>query len=327
MSGEAETRIEVDLAYAVDVLRHESHAIEGLVERIDDASFGAAVRLILGCEGRVVVTGLGKAWLVGQKISATLASTGTPSHALHAAEALHGDLGRVVTGDVALVISNSGRTREPVELMAPLKKIGVPVIAMTGDVASPLANSADVVLDIGNLDEAGDLKLAPTTTTTAMMALGDALALTLLKHRQFSAEEFAFFHPGGSLGRKLMKVEEIMRRDERNPVISQDRPVLDALLQITKARAGAISVVDGAGKLVGIFTDGDLRRRVVKHAKLEDVQVQDAMTRDPDRIEAGQLASAAVHFLQDRKHNQLPVVDAEGRPVGIVDIQDIVGTF
>jgi arabinose-5-phosphate isomerase len=314
------------LAYAVEVLRHEAAAIEGLVGRIDEEHFGAAIRLMLGCTGRVVVTGIGKAWLVGQKISATLASTGTPSHALHAAEALHGDLGRVVHGDVALMISNSGRTREVVELLGPLKKLGVPVIAMTGEAGSPLGKNADLLLDLGNLDEACPLGLAPSTTTTAMMALGDALALTILKERGFSSEDYAFYHPGGSLGRKLMKVEEVMRKDDRHAVISQDAPVRDALLRITKARAGAISVVDEEGRLVGIFTDGDLRRRLVRGASLDEQKVKDLMTRDPRTIQVGQLASSAAGVLNQLKIDELPVVDAERRPVGIVDIQDVLGT-
>lgn len=318
---------EVDLAYAIRVLRDEARAVEGLVSRIDDETFGEAVREILVCEGRVVVIGLGKTWLVGQKVSATLASTGTPSHVLHAAEALHGDLGRVVKGDLALILSNSGRTRESVELLGPLKQIGVPVIVITGDLESPLGKDADLVLHIGKLTEAGDLGLAPTTSTTAMMALGDALALTVLKHRKFSAEEFAFFHPGGSLGRRLLKVEEVMRTGERHPIIRQDQPVLEALLRITNARAGAITVVDGDGQLVGIFTDGDLRRRIVKQVPIETMVVRDAMTRDPTRIQAGELASAAIGILQNQKHNQVPVIDADGRPVGIVDIQDIAGTL
>ncbi len=316
----------IDLDYAALVLRHEATAIEGLVARIRPATFGRAAAMVLSCRGRVVVTGMGKAYLIGQKISATLASTGTPSHALHAAEALHGDLGRVTAGDLALVISNSGRTRECVELLAPLKKLGVPVVAMTGDVTSPLGENAEVVLDIGNLDEACPLGLAPTTTTTAMLALGDALALTVLKHRKFTAEEFAFFHPGGSLGRKLMKVEEVMRKGSRHAVIAQDAPVVDALLEITNARAGSITVTDGGGRLVGIFTDGDLRRHLAKGGALEGLVVADLMTKDPTTIQVGRLASEAAHLIHERKIDELPVVDADGRPAGVVDIQDILGT-
>lgn len=315
------------LEYAREVLRHEAAAIRGLVERIDAPGLGRALELMAGCQGRVVVTGMGKAYLVGQKISATMASTGTPSHSLHAAEALHGDLGRVCRDDVALVISNSGRTRECVELLAPLKKIGVPVIAMTGDRASPLAEGADCVLDLGNLDEACPLGLAPSTTTTAMMALGDALALTLLRMKRFSAEDYAFFHPAGSLGRRLMKVEDVMRKGARNPVIPADRPVREALFRITEARAGAVSVVDDDGRLVGVFTDGDLRRHLTRGGELRDsLLVRELMTPRPRSIQVGRLASEAAHLLHERQIDELPVVDGEGRPVGVVDIQDVLGT-
>ena len=315
---------EPDLNYAIEVLRHEAAAIEGLVSRIDE-SFAEAARLILSCQGRVVVTGMGKAWLIGQKISATLASTGTPSHAMHAAEALHGDLGRVVRGDIALVISNSGQTRESVELLTPLKALAVPVIAMTGAPDSPLGRNADVVLNLGRLDEACPLNLAPSTTTTAMLALGDALALTVLKGRGFEKEDYAFFHPGGSLGRSLMKVEEIMRQGTRLAVISEAEPLREALVRVTQAQAGAIVCVDGAGKLSGIFTDGDLRRALIRGVDVGE-PMQRLMTANPLTIQTGELAGAAIAILRG-KHNQLPVVDADGHPVGIVDIQDLVATL
>lgn len=316
-----------DLEHAREVLRHEAAALHTLVDRIDAAHFGRAVQLILACQGRVVVTGMGKAWLVGQKISATLASTGTPSFDLHAGEALHGDLGRACPGDIALVLSNSGRTRECVELLDPLKKRGVQVIAMTGDRSSPLAEAAAVVLDIGNLDEACPLGLAPSTTTTAMLALGDALALTVLRCRGFGPQDFAFFHPAGSLGRKLLKVEEVMRKGERNPVASETVPVREALFKITASRAGAVSIVNEQGRLVGVFTDGDLRRHLLRGGQLDEVQVGQLMTRNPTSIPVGKLASEAAHLLQQRRIDELPVVDADGRPVGIVDIQDVLGTM
>jgi len=316
---------EIDLTYAVEVLEHEAAAVQGLVGRIDAEHFGAAARLILECSGRTLVTGMGKAFLIGQKISATLASTGTPSLALHAGEALHGDLGRAVSGDVALVISNSGRTRESVELLAPLKKLGVSVIAMTGEKSSPLAQHADVLLDIGNLDEACPLGLAPTTTTTAMLALGDALALTVLKARDFQREDYARFHPAGSLGRGLLKVEELMRQGEDYAVIEERQPLREALLRITRVRAGAISVTDDEGRLVGIFTDGDLRRRLVKGASIDELKIADLMTRDPTTIQTGRLVSEAIRVMRERKFDELPVVDGAGRSVGILDIQDVLG--
>ena len=325
MTPEAAT--EADLEHAREVLRHEAAAIQSLVARIDAAHFGQAVELVLRCPGRVVITGMGKAWLIGQKISATLASTGTPSFPLHAGEALHGDLGRACPGDVAVVISNSGRTRECVELLDPLKKRGVKVIAITGDAASPLARDADVVLDIGNLDEACPLKLAPSTTTTAILALGDALALTVLRCRGFGPADYAQFHPAGSLGRNLLKVEEVMRKGERNPVARAEDSVRDALFRITAAKAGAVSIVDASGRLVGVFTDGDLRRHLLRGGDLEAHAVGELMTRSPSSIQVGKLASEAAHLLQTRRIDELPVIDAEGRPVGIVDIQDVLGTM
>ncbi|MBL4850490.1 MAG: KpsF/GutQ family sugar-phosphate isomerase [Planctomycetes bacterium] len=315
----------MDLEQAIQILRHEAAAIQGLVPRIQPETFGRAAELILGCTGRVVVSGIGKAWLVGQKISATLASTGTPSHALHATEALHGDLGRVVAGDVAIVISNSGRTREVIEVLGPLKKMGVPVIALTGNGSSPLAQAADVVLDLGGLDEACPLGLAPTTTTTAMMALGDALALCVLEARGFSQEDYALFHPGGSLGRKLMRVEDVMRSGDKHAVIEETEPLREALVRITRAKAGAISVTDAKGRLVGIFTDGDLRRQLVSGVDLDALKICDLMTRNPTRIEAGKLVSEAHGVMQKRSIDELPVVDDEGRAIGVIDIQDVLG--
>ena len=320
--------VAADLEHAREVLRHEAAAIHSLVARIDAEHFGAAVELVLRCPGRVVVVGMGKAWLIGQKISATLASTGTPSFPLHAGEGLHGDLGRACPGDVALVLSNSGRTRECVELLMPLKKRGVKVIALTGDGGSPLAEGSDVVLDLGNLDEACPLGLAPSTTTTAMLALGDALALTVLKCRGFGPADYAFFHPAGSLGRRLMKVEEVMRKGERNPVARESDPIRDALFKITAAKAGAVSIVDASGKLVGVFTDGDLRRHMLAGGRLDERRpVGELMTRSPVSITTGRLASEAAHLLQTKKIDELPVVDEQGRPVGIVDIQDVLGTM
>ena len=314
------------LAHARDVLRHEAAAIESLIARIQPETFGRALELIVACQGQVVVTGMGKAYQIGQKISATLASTGTPSLPLHAGEALHGDLGRVRSIDLAIVLSNSGRTRECVELLAPLKKLRVPVIAITGNPDSPLGKNAEVLLDIGHLDEACPLGLAPSTTTTAMLALGDALALSVLQQREFGPEDFALFHPAGSLGRKLMKVEEVMRQGARNPVVAQDQPLKAALIRITEAKAGAVSVVDEAGRLVGVFTDGDVRRHVMKGADFATLRLGDVMSTHPLSIPVGRLASEAAGILRERSVDELPVVDADGRPVGMVDIQDVLGT-
>jgi arabinose-5-phosphate isomerase len=317
-----EAEIQATLEYARDVLRHEATAVKSLVDRID-LSFFSAVDAFLECKGRVVVSGMGKAWLIGQKISATLASTGTPSLALHAAEAFHGDLGRLCADDVIIVLSNSGETREICQLLDPIKKIGARVIALTGNRTSTLAQAADIVLWIGDLDEACPLGLAPSTTTTAMLALGDALALAVLKRRGFGPEDYALYHPGGSLGRKLMKVEEVMRRGARCPIIEATRTVREALLSITEARAGAISVIDAEGQLVGIFTDGDLRRHFAREPNV-DVPIGIVMTKKPLTIAPGRLASEAARVLRERKIDELPVVDEQGRPVGMVDVQDIL---
>jgi len=314
------------LEFARDVVRHEAKALEALIQRIDK-TFEQAVELMLHCKGRIVVTGMGKPWLIGQKISATLASTGSPSLALHAAEAFHGDLGRVVKDDVVLVLSNSGETEEIVELLDAMKKIGPKIIAITGSRSSTLAQTADVVLWIGDLEEACPMKLAPSTTTTAMLALGDALALTTLTLREFGPEDYARFHPGGSLGKKLMKVEELMRRGNRLAVIEESKSVQDGILRITEARSGAVAIVDPEGKLLGIFTDGDLRRLAANPSTPPDFvhqKVTGYMTRSPRTIKPQALVSEAARVLREKKIDELPVVDDAGRLVGMVDIQDIL---
>lgn len=311
------------LDYGRYVIRHEADALKALELRIDK-SFVQAVELMLGCKGRIVVTGMGKPWLIGQKISATLASTGSASFALHASEAFHGDLGRVVRDDVVLCLSNSGETSEIVQLLDAFKKIGAKVIAVTGSRSSTLARLADVVLWIGDLDEACPMGLAPSTTTTAMLAMGDALALTLVKLREFTEEEYAFYHPGGSLGRKLMKVEEAMRRGTRLAVIDESRTVRDALLKITDSRSGAVAVTDAGGRLVGIFTDGDFRRQTTRNPDLLSLLIGAVMTRSPTTIGPGALVSEASRILREKKIDELPVIDEAGRPVGMIDVQDIL---
>jgi arabinose-5-phosphate isomerase len=313
----------VELTYAREVVEHEARALASLAQRLDDR-FLAAMETVHGCAGRVVVTGMGKAGLIGTKISATLASTGTPSYFLHPAEALHGDLGRVVAEDVMLVLSNSGETDEVVRLLPHLKGIGTVVIAVTGRGDSTLARHGDVVLDIGDLDEACHLGLAPSTSTTAMLAVGDALALGVQRARNFTPEEYARFHPGGSLGRKLLKVEEIMRAGKKNAVLPADRSVKEALFAITEARAGAVCLVDGEGRLAGIFTDGDLRRHLAAEPNVESLVLDKVMTRNPRTIEGGHFATEAARVMREHKIDELPVVDAEGRPLGLVDIQDLL---
>ena len=285
--------------------------------------FVEAVRLISECKGRVIVTGVGKAGIIGQKVSATLASTGTPSYWMHAVEARHGDLGRVLPEDVVLVLSNSGES-EVVQLLVPLKKLNTRIIAITGNPDSTLGRYSDVVLNIGRIEEACPLGLAPSCSTTAMLALGDALALTLFKMRNWTTEDYAFYHPGGALGRQLIKVSEAMRIGGRNPVADQSVPVRQALEAMsTEGSPGAVSLVDDQGKLVGFFTDGDLRRLLRKVGpSVLDTPVCEVMTRNPKTVSTDDLAAEAYRIMRDSRIDNLPVVDKNGVPVGIIDVQD-----
>jgi len=309
---------------AKEVLKIEAEAIEALMRRIDE-KFDKAIGLLSECRGRVIVTGMGKGGLIGQKISATLSSTGTPSLFLHSAEAIHGDLGRVIREDVILAISNSGETEEVIRLLPLIKKIGARLIALTGNPRSTLGRHSDVTLDVSVKKEACPLGLAPTASTTATLAMGDAIAVCLLKKKRFREEDFAFYHPGGALGKRLLlKVEDIMRRGASNPVVKEDELVRDVLLKITEARAGAASVVDRSGKLTGIFTDGDLRRHVESDKNLVVRKVKDVMTKDPVTIPKDHLASEALRILQDKRIDEVPIVDARHRPIGMLDVQDLL---
>lgn len=285
--------------------------------------FEEAVNLLQDCTGRIIVTGVGKAGLIGRKISATLASTGIPSYWMHAVEARHGDLGRVHPDDVVVAISNSGET-EVVQLLVPLKKLNTRIVAITGHAGSTLATYSDVVLDIGEIEEACPLGLAPSCTTTAMLAMGDALALTLFDIRDMTKEDYAFYHPGGELGRKLITVEEAMRMGRKNPRISQDVRVEEAITEMsTEGSPGAVSLVDEEGKLVGFFTDGDIRRLLrEKGPALLDTPVREVMSHDPLTIGTKDLAAEAYRIMRDKRIDNLPVVDENGTPVGIIDVQD-----
>lgn len=314
------------LARAREVIDIETRAVAQLTETLDSRFLEACDR-VLSCTGSVVVTGMGKAGLIGQKISATMASTGTPSIFLHPAEALHGDLGRIRRDDVLLALSNSGESDEIKRCIPPAKKIGATVIGMTGRTESTLARLSDCVLDIGRPDEACPLGLAPTATTSAMLALGDALAMVVAGERQFSREEYALFHPAGSLGRRLMKVGEVMRRDQELPLVPAGTPVHEVLLRTTgtPGRPGAALVVDAAGALVGIFTDGDLRRLLERDgaARLHE-PVDEFMGREPSTVGPDELLEAAAHLLHERRIDQIPVIDDSGKPVGLLDVQDIL---
>ncbi|MCG3176219.1 MAG: Arabinose 5-phosphate isomerase KdsD [Candidatus Omnitrophica bacterium] len=306
------------------VIRIECDALRALNSRLGTC-FDEACGLILRSKGRTVLTGMGKPGFIAQKISATLSSTGTPSLFLHPAEALHGDLGRLTREDVLVALSNSGRTEEIVKLLPLIKKIGVRLIALTGDRRSPLARHADVALDVSVRKEACPLNLAPTASTTAMLAMGDALAVALLELRGFRAEDFAFYHPGGSLGKKLLlKVSDIMRTGKANPVVPHRMPVEDVLYRITGARAGSATVVDARGRLAGIFTDGDLRRHLRSGQTLLHAPVNRVMTADPVTITPDRLAAEALEILRTRRIDELPVVDGKKRPVGLIDVQDLL---
>ncbi len=313
-----------DRLLAKKILELESQAISELTRRLD-RNFERALDLLQHIKGRVIVTGMGKPGFIARKIAATLASTGTPSLFLHPAEAFHGDMGMVTADDVVLAISNSGETEELTRLLSAIKKIGARLIAMTGNVSSTLAKNSDVVLHVGLKREACPWNLAPTASTTASLALGDALAGCLAKRKGFREEDFAFLHPGGSLGKKLLKVKDLMRKGKSHPVVRGNQTVEKALLAITSARAGSCTVVDSRGKLKGIFTDGDLRR----HLKLNGVSIlsepiQRFATKKPTVIGEEKLAAEALQILRDRRIDELPVVDKSGRAVGLLDVQDLL---
>lgn len=308
------------------VLTIEAEAIMELIPRIN-GQFSAAVDMILNCPGRVVVTGMGKSGIIGKKINATLASTGTPSLFLHPAEGIHGDLGMVTAHDVVIAISNSGETAELLGILPSLKRIGASIIAFCGREHSTLAKHADIVLDISVTKEACPLGLAPTASTTATLAMGDALAIALVSARKFSPEDFAIFHPGGALGRKLLlTVEAVMHQGEENPVVTLDKTVKEALFVITAKGLGATTVVD-KGKLVGIITDGDIRRGLEKGHEFLDKPVASLMTKTPRTITPERLAAEALRIMENNKPRPitvLPVVDKEFQSIGMIHLTDLL---
>lgn len=312
------------LKRAREVLDIESGAIRELKPRLGK-NFEDALKLIIKTKGRVVVSGMGKTGIIAQKFSATLASTGTPSLFLHTAEAIHGDLGKVTSQDSVIVISNSGATEEMKQLLPLLKKIGCKVIALTGNLKSVLAKYSDIVLDVSVKREACPLGLAPTASTTATLAMADAISVCLLELKGFKEKDFAFFHPGGTLGRRLiLKVEDIMRRGQSNPVVSEEKKVSEVLLEITKARSGSAVVIDKRGKLKGIFTDGDLRRHLETDERLPQRKIKEVMTKNPAVVHKEMLAAQALRILQEKKIDELPVVDDKMRPIGLLDVQDLL---
>ena len=309
---------------AREVLRIEADAIRRLMPRIG-RNFETAVNLLVSCRGRVIVTGMGKAGLIGQKLSATLASTGSPSYWVHPAEAIHGDLGRVMREDVIIALSKSGETEELTRLLPVIKQIGSRLIALTGNMRSTLAKQSDVALDASVTREACTLNLAPTSSTTAMLAMGDALAVVVAERKHFKERDFALLHPGGQLGRRLLlRVADLMRTHEANPIVRDATRVRDVLLAITKARAGCASIVDRRGRLLGIFTDGDLRRHLDSTPNLTERPVRTVMTRHPKTIHADRLAAEALRWLHEYHIDELVVVDEHQRPVGLLDVQDLL---
>jgi arabinose-5-phosphate isomerase len=302
----------------------EAEAVKSLKKRLNKG-FVKAIELILKNKGRVVVSGMGKTGIIAQKLSATLASTGTPSLFLHTAEAIHGDLGKVTADDIVVILSNSGSTEEMKQLLPILKKIGSPIISLTGNLKSVLAKYSDVVLDVSVKKEACPLGLAPTASTTATLAMADALAVCLLELKGFKEKDFAFFHPGGALGRRLLlRVEDIMRKGPANAVVDEDKKVSQVLFAITRARAGSATVVDKQGKLKGIFTDGDLRRHLETDKNLASLPIKEVMTKNPTVVNKDMLAAEAMRILQARNIDEVPVVDKFRHPVGLLDVQDLL---
>jgi arabinose-5-phosphate isomerase len=305
------------------VLEIEADAIRELIPRLD-GSFDRAVETLLACPGRVVATGMGKSGFIAQKVSATLASTGTPSLFLHPAEATHGDLGRIVKGDVLLAVSNSGDTAEILALVAWLKRLGAPVIALTGDPHSPLAQAADVHLDVSIRAEACPLGLAPTASTTAALAMGDALSMALLERKGFTVDDFAVLHPGGRLGKKLLRVEDLMHTGDAIPRVRPETQMKDVLFEMTRKRLGLTTVAEEDGTLLGMISDGDLRRQMERHGyALLDRTAAECMTLSPALVGRRELATRALDLLETRKITSLLVTDEKGRIEGVLHLHDL----
>lgn len=317
------------LSFARDVLLSESRAILDQIERLD-RRFCDAVELLTSCSGSVVVTGMGKAGLIGRKISATLSSTGTPSHFLHPAEAFHGDLGTVRPDDVVLALSYSGETEELSQILAPLRSRSIPIVSIVSTAASSLGRASTLVLEIGSIEEADALRLAPSSSAAAMLAVGDALALAASRRRKFRAEDFAKFHPGGSLGRRLSRVDDLMRPLSQCRVASDALSIREIFVSCRKPgrRVGAILLTDDEGRLTGVFTDSDLAKLFeTRDADFFDRPIRDAMTRFPSVVRSGALMSEAIATLSSRKISELPVLDERGVPLGLLDVTDLVDFF
>lgn len=307
-----------------DVIAKESRAIHELYERINE-DFAIACEMMRDCQGRIVVVGMGKSGHIGGKIAATLASTGSPAFFVHPSEAKHGDMGMITTRDVVLAISNSGETDEIISLIPLLKRLNVPLISMTGNPRSTLAKQATVNLDISVSEEACPFNLAPTSSTTTTLIMGDALAITLLQAKGFTAEDYAFYHPGGSLGKRLLlRIEDIMRTDNDVPQVLESATVKDALFEMTEKNLGMTSVVNETGKLIGVFTDGDLRRTMNENKNISETILDEVMTRKCKTITPNTLAADALIMMETHKIWSLVVVDDEGQLVGIAHMHDLL---
>ncbi len=309
---------------ACQVLTIESQAVAQLIARIDD-DFVRACELMLRCQGRIVVLGMGKSGHIGGKIAATLASTGTPAFFVHPAEASHGDMGMIIARDVVVALSNSGETDELLTLLPLIKRLGTPLIALTGHPGSTLASVADVHLDVSVAQEACPLGLAPTSSTTATLAMGDALAVALLEERGFTAEDFARSHPGGRLGRRLLLlIDEVMHTGAQMPCSAPDDLLRDALLEMSRKGLGTTVIVDGDQRVLGVFTDGDLRRTLDRRIDLHSARIAEVMTRDCKTIVPGTLAAEALRMMQQYKVNALPVVNSAGKLTGVLNMHDLL---
>ncbi len=307
-----------------EVIRIESEAVKNLESKINE-NFYKAVEAILNTKGRVIISGVGKSGIIARKIVATMNSTGTPALFMHPSDAIHGDLGMVRSEDVVILISKSGSTPEIVRIFPVLKRIGTKIIALVGDMKSFLAKEADIVLDVSVEEEACPYDLAPTSSTTATLVMGDALAIALLKSKNFTKEQFAFYHPGGTIGRRLtLKVEEIMTKGENVPIVNQNVDLHRAILEMTSKRLGATCVVNDEGKLVGIITDGDLRRAMEVHKNLSGLKAKDVMGKNPKSIKPDVLASYAIQLMETYKITQLICIDDENHPIGMVHLHDLV---
>ncbi|MDA8100537.1 MAG: KpsF/GutQ family sugar-phosphate isomerase [Nitrospiraceae bacterium] len=318
----------MSIEQAKRVLKIEAEAVERLIDRID-GRFEMAIEMILSCRGRVVVTGMGKSGHIGNKIAATLASTGTPALFLHPAEGIHGDLGMVTRGDVVIAISNSGETEELSRMLPSLKRIGIRIIALTGNPDSTLGKNSDVVINVGVKEEACPLGLAPTASTTATLAMGDALAVVLLDRRGFRQEDFACYHPGGSLGKRLLlRVQDIMHTGDAIPRVSADTLIRDAIYEISSKKMGVTSVLDADGRLLGVISDGDLRRWMERTEKTGEnllaKKAKDIMTKGPKVIGRDALAAEAVAVMESKSITCLLITDRDGRPEGVIHLHDLL---